>query len=464
MTKAVICDLIGHSIDATWSDEAGMDQGTIIEGKYELVRPIGMGGMGVVWEVRHIRSGQRLALKTIHKQYRNNKGAIHRFTREAKAAMDAHRSPHVIDIIEVSSLDDGRPYMILELLEGENLLEVLKREIVLAPDRSAGLIVQACEAVAEVHGQGIIHRDLKPGNLFVTKSSKGQEWIKLLDFGIAKFREKPDDTSQSLTEAGSALGTIRYMAPEQIADAKSVDHRSDVYSLGAILYRMLTGNAARDGKNIGQLIQNMTNHFPPSPCEIQPDLDPALSQVVMRCIDIDPNNRFTSVMDFAAALEPFCQSTIGDDDTLPNANALATTIPDYTPNPLGLHPLTASPTYLTDSLEETLENETTQRSHLKRPVHKKKKPFIQTLNLFKVPGTSTFEIKEPTPQKSRHVPITTKTIVGSSTTSTQSSDESTIIITRSPRRIPWYLRNSTLLVFLFLLSLISAALTIILFR
>jgi serine/threonine-protein kinase len=279
--------------------------GEVIDGKYELVRLIGQGGMGSVWEGRHIQIGRRAAMKFLHPQVAHNAEVASRFLREAQAAA-AIGSDHIVDINDVGQLKNGVPFLVMEYLDGEDLASVLKREGRLEPARAVELILQLCEALQPAHAQGIVHRDLKPGNLFLTRLGKQEGWLKVLDFGIAKVRGSvTEQSSEHLTRTGATMGTPYYMAPEQFMGARDVDPRADVYSAGVILYQMLTGTTPYSGSTYEELIINVAAGGATPPRSLQPDLDEGLSQAVLCAMSREAAKRFPSMNELAEALRPF---------------------------------------------------------------------------------------------------------------------------------------------------------------
>ncbi|MCK6593205.1 MAG: serine/threonine protein kinase, partial [Polyangiaceae bacterium] len=220
--------------------------GTILAGKYEVVGVLGKGGMGVVIEARHLRLNQNVALKLLLPSVRTMGDTVVRFEREARAAARL-QSPHVVRILDVDALADGRPFMVMERLRGHELEAEMKARGPLPVDEAVGYILQACAAMAVAHRMGIVHRDLKPSNFFLTdvdehgtsSSAKPKtKMLKVFDFGISKLA---GDVATSVTATTSAFGTPLYMSPEQVRSVKHVDARTDIWSLGVILYEMLAG-------------------------------------------------------------------------------------------------------------------------------------------------------------------------------------------------------------------------------
>jgi serine/threonine protein kinase len=282
-----------------------MNVGEVLDGKYELVRCIGGGGMGAVWEGRQIRTDQRVAIKALHEHLMAETDLVTRFLREAKAALESRYSGHIIQLLDVANPPDCPPYLVMEFLEGEDLAQILKKDGPLEITRAVELIIQSCHAVAEVHRQGIIHRDIKPDNLFAVRLPNGSEWIKLLDFGVAKFRVPPDSDERQLTAVGSAVGTPHYMAPEQILSISTLDHRADIYSMGVVAYELLTGQRPYRTGNIAELVTIIARGQPTPPSELRPEVSRDLERVIRRAMALDKENRFESMFELAEELDPF---------------------------------------------------------------------------------------------------------------------------------------------------------------
>ena len=278
-----------------------MKVGDVIDGKYEILGLIGQGGMGAVYEARHTLIKRRYALKILHAQYAENENIAQRFILEAQAAA-AIGSEHIIESTDAGKTDDGCPYLVMELLEGEDLAAVLAREGPLAPARAAALLAQACDALAAAHRAGIVHRDLKPGNLFIARRPDGEEWVKVLDFGIAKFKDL------SLTPTQLVLGTLFYMSPEQAEVAKQVDARADIYSMGVILYETLTGHLPFDAGELRQVLAQVLMGNSIAPTKHRPDLPAELEKIVLRAMAREREDRYQSMEELGAALRPFAEA------------------------------------------------------------------------------------------------------------------------------------------------------------
>ncbi|HEY3594242.1 MAG TPA: serine/threonine-protein kinase, partial [Polyangiaceae bacterium] len=228
--------------------------GTIIEGKYEVERLLGVGGMGVVVAARHVQLGQRVAIKFMRGIAAEDANAVGRFLREARSAVSLS-SEHVAKVVDVGTLPDGAPFIVMEYLSGVDLGELVRQYGPMSVPDAVNAILQVCEAIAEAHSLGIIHRDLKPANLFVTRRVDGSPLVKVLDFGISKRSDFDAALGRStLTPSGYLMGSPAYMSPEQVRNPKAVDARTDVWALGVILYEVITGTAPFAGETVGETL------------------------------------------------------------------------------------------------------------------------------------------------------------------------------------------------------------------
>src|SRR3954462_14757960 len=222
--------------------------GQVVSSKYKLLRLLGDGGMGSVYEAEHLRLGTHVAIKVLHSDLARRSGLIDRFLQEARVSAQI-RSPHVVQVTDVESTPDGVAYLVMELLQGEPLSNLEKRERTLAVPTACEYTLQILQALEAAHSLGVVHRDLKPDNVFVTFDGT-KPVIKLIDFGIAKLKRAEGATGaghKNLTVAGMMMGTPEYMAPEQAYSATDVDARADLYSVGVILYEMLSGQTPAQG-------------------------------------------------------------------------------------------------------------------------------------------------------------------------------------------------------------------------
>jgi eukaryotic-like serine/threonine-protein kinase len=274
--------------------------GDVIRDKYEVTRILGKGGMGIVLEARHRELGVHVAIKFPRPGLREEPEAVARFKQEARAGMSI-KNVHVAQVYDVDTVD-GSPFIVMEHLTGRDLAAILEERGPLAIEETADLLVQACEGVSEAHALGIVHRDLKPSNLFVTEKRDGTPLVKVLDFGISKWTESADP---SATASSATMGTPLYMSPEQLLSTKSVDRRSDVWSLGVILYEMLTDGPPFHGATSGALQVAILQGTYRKPSEDRPDIPPGLEQLLLETLVKDPASRLPSVEAFAARLAPF---------------------------------------------------------------------------------------------------------------------------------------------------------------
>jgi eukaryotic-like serine/threonine-protein kinase len=277
--------------------------GDIVAGKYEVERFLGSGGMGVVVSAKHVRLGERVAIKFLLSHAMKNAEVVKRFLQEGRAAVRI-KSEHVGRVIDSDTLPDGTPYIIMEFLEGSDLSTLLKAKGAVPIDVAVEYILQACEAIAEAHSLGIIHRDLKPANLFVTRRADGSPVVKVIDFGISKVADPTTGTDVELTKTDVMMGSPVYMAPEQMISARDVDVRADVWSLGVILFYLLVGTQPFKGASVTQLYAAIIQGAPqlrPS----RPEIPPELERAVMKCLQAVPKERFANIAELAAAIADF---------------------------------------------------------------------------------------------------------------------------------------------------------------
>jgi predicted Ser/Thr protein kinase len=280
---------------------ASFDVGEVILGKYEVTRVLGRGGMGVVLAAHNRELDEPVAIKLLQPTIRHDDASIDRFKREARTAARI-KDPHVVRVYDFGATDDGTPYILMEYLDGHDLAAEIRQRERLPVARAVDLVLQACEAVADAHSHGVVHRDLKPANLFLTTGSDGKDFVKVLDFGVAKSSAT---AGASVTASHAIVGTPLYASPEQLAGSESVDERSDVWSLGVILYEMLTGEPPFPGETVAVVSKAaLGGMFPKLSVKLADapeELDRAIAQTLERNLD----KRLESVRAFAAAIAPF---------------------------------------------------------------------------------------------------------------------------------------------------------------
>ncbi|MDB4939089.1 MAG: Serine/threonine-protein kinase pkn3 [Labilithrix sp.] len=284
-----------------------LSAGQIVADKYRIDGIMGTGGMGVVVAATHVELDQRVAIKFLREV---SPEALARFQREARLLVRL-KSPHVARVFDVGALDDDTPYIVMEHLEGNDLATVVSTRKKLPVEETVDYVLQACEALAEAHGLGMVHRDLKPANLFLARGPGGTTTVKVLDFGVSKIL---DDRSQGasdrarggdLTNEGVALGSPGYMSPEQMTSARDVDERSDIFSLGALLYRMVAGQTPYKGSSVVSILASMATEKLTPVRRLSPDVPEAFGAIVERCLAQDKALRYPTVAHLAHALVPY---------------------------------------------------------------------------------------------------------------------------------------------------------------
>jgi serine/threonine protein kinase len=285
-----------------------LQPGMIIRSKYEILDQIGIGGMGIVYRGRHLTFNEMCAIKVVNEGVAGDANFLQRFQTEAVVTRKL-RHPNAVRVDDFDYTDDGRPFIVMELVEGKSIGEILLEQGPFAVPRALRIVTQAAQALGVAHQLGVVHRDIKPGNILLTKDEQGQEMAKVLDFGIAKLREAAgeDGKSSGMTMTGMLVGTPLYMSPEQFMGKKGgeIDGRTDIYSLGVVLYQMVTGQAPFDGDTLYSLMmQHMEGNVKP-PHERVPELHlpEALSQVILKAIDKSRDQRFQTAEEFIAAMD-----------------------------------------------------------------------------------------------------------------------------------------------------------------
>jgi eukaryotic-like serine/threonine-protein kinase len=282
--------------------------GDRVAGKYEVERVLAGGGMGIVVGGGHVELDERVAIKFLREDSIGDPEAVARFEREGRTAIKI-KSEHAMKVIDVGSLENGTPYIVMEHLEGEDLASWLRTRGALRLSTAVEFMLQICDAMSEAHALGFVHRDLKPSNLFVTRRANGRMAIKVLDFGISKLT-----TDTSLTRRNVAIGSPCYMSPEQITCAVEIDRRADIWALGVTMFEMLTGTVPFDGDTTPQLCNKVLQDPAPLVRDLRPNVPEGLERIIARCLEKQREKRFENVSDLAAALAPFA-SPPGFDST-----------------------------------------------------------------------------------------------------------------------------------------------------
>lgn len=278
-----------------------VEVGQTISGKYKLLRLLGDGGMGSVYEAEHMGLGTRVAIKVLHSDLARRAGIAERFLQEARVSAQI-RSPHVVQVTDVDRTPEGVAYLVMELLQGEPLSSVVKREHKLSVPTACQYTAQILQALEAAHALGVIHRDLKPDNVFVTFQG-GKPVIKLIDFGIAKLKTAQAGQTKNLTVAGMLMGTPEYMAPEQAYSADKVDVRADLYAVGVMLYEMLSGKAPAEADDPRVLILKVERGEVTPLVQAAPGIEPSLAGFVHRAMAPRPELRFSNATEMRIALE-----------------------------------------------------------------------------------------------------------------------------------------------------------------
>ncbi len=289
--------------DATFAD-LNVDPliGRVFDGKYRLDQRLGGGGMGTVYRATHMLIDRPVAVKVLNQRFIGDETAQQRFRREARASGRVQH-PNAVTVNDFGATDDGWLYIVMELLEGQTLRDLLAREAPLDPARAVSFTLQACGAVSAAHDAGLIHRDLKPANIFIEQRPNLAAVVKVLDFGIAKFAiQEHDDDYETLTQVGAIIGTPRYMSPEQCTGAAPLTPASDVYSLGILLYEMLTGSVPFSADTPLAVALKQVSEPPRPPSEIVPSTPPELERVVLHALAKDPRARPASADEFRREL------------------------------------------------------------------------------------------------------------------------------------------------------------------
>lgn len=280
--------------------------GDVVAGKYRVERVLGQGAMGIVVAARHEELGQKVAIKLLHPDVSASDDGRERFLREARAAAKLE-SDHVARVFDVGTFGEKNAYMVMEHLEGSDLEKYLDSHGALPIDEAVDYVLEALEALAHAHAHNMVHRDIKPSNLFLVERVDGTKRVKILDFGISKTEAGlgvSSPGSSTLTSPHAVLGSPAYMAPEQIRSSKHVDQRADIWSVGVMLYELVTGKSPFIGESVGDTLARVLASRPEPMTNLRPNLPRALINAVDRCLETDESRRFQNVSELAEALAP----------------------------------------------------------------------------------------------------------------------------------------------------------------
>jgi serine/threonine-protein kinase len=273
--------------------------GQIYADKYRIVRLLGEGAMGAVYEAENTRIRRRVAIKILHPQIAQKADTLRRFEREAQAA-GRIGSQHIVEVLDLGELADGSRFMVLEYLEGTTLDQRIRSRGRLTPEEATPIVCQLLEGLGAAHKAEIIHRDLKPANIYLCPKPGGVDFVKILDFGVSKFNVLNDE--MSMTSTGAVLGTPYYMSPEQAKGSRAVDPRSDLYAVGVILYECITGQVPFSAETFNELIFRIVLESPPPVESFVPSLDPAFTAIIHKAMAREAGERFQTADEFRSIL------------------------------------------------------------------------------------------------------------------------------------------------------------------
>ncbi len=321
------------------AEDVGLVPGTILLGRYRVLRELGVGGMSQVVCAEHVSLGTKVAMKFLLPELATLPDAPQRFVREAKAAT-RFKSDHVAQVLDEGVLPDGTPYMVMEYLEGKDLGRYLREGKRFDVTEAIDLVVQTADALARAHAAGVIHRDVKPSNLFLTSRPDGTPLLKVLDFGISKVVEEAAKENLELTKTTVVMGSALYMSLEQMRSTKTVDHRTDIYALGVSLYELLTGTHPFTAESFSELCVKVSLD-PPAPLrDHRPDVPEELAEVIAVAYARSAPERYQTVGRFAAALLPFASPKTAERiaviQSFERGSYPDGKIPERQPTPLGL--------------------------------------------------------------------------------------------------------------------------------
>ena len=274
--------------------------GQVIDGKYRVMRHVGVGGIAEVYEAAHEQIGQRFALKVLRREFAEMTDVAERMMTEARAA-SAVGHPGIVQVFDIGKLESGEPYIVMELLQGDDLMDILRRRKRLSLDQAVGICLHLLDALGAAHRAGVLHRDLKPENVVLVRGPGGEPWAKIIDFGIARM-DSPGEGATRHTAQGTMVGTPYYVSPEQARCVANIDGRSDLYAVGVMLFEMVTGKLPFEGTTAVEIVTKVLSERFPKPRSILPDLPRSIEDIILRATLRDRDARYQTADEFSKAL------------------------------------------------------------------------------------------------------------------------------------------------------------------
>ncbi len=300
-TGTTVCQASGETISPGYQWV-----GRTIAEKYEILSLLGEGGMGAVYMAKHTAVGKRFAIKLLHEQFAHHAEMVERFMREARAAGEVGHD-NIIEVYDIGRDPSGAVYMVMEVLKGASLEDVIHANPI-PPPLATYILLQVLSALEAAHARGIVHRDMKPDNVFLTTIAGQPNFVKVLDFGIAKIKDA--EGGHGLTQTGTMMGTPYYMSPEQARGAKDIDHRTDLYACGVMFYQMLTGKFPFEAPNIPALLVKITSEEPVPVRQINPQIPPELAMAIEKAMAKEVDERFQTAGEFATSIRAFAAQDV----------------------------------------------------------------------------------------------------------------------------------------------------------
>lgn len=347
-----VCPRDATELQEIVEEEADLLVGTTVGDTFSIVRAIGEGGMARVYEARHVRlPNRRFAVKVLHPMYAQQPMVVARFQREAEASSGISH-PNVVDVFDIGVTPDGRPYLVSEFLEGKDFATLLDEQGKIEPAAAVHVVRQVCRALSAAHARGVVHRDVKPENVFLVGNPEAPI-VKVLDFGISKV---DGAGGSNLTHTGMIMGTPGYMPPEQARGGK-IDLRADIYGVGAMLYRAVTGKLPFDSEDASEALSMVLTEEPPRPRSIEASIPEALELVIQRAMAKDPEGRYASMAELDEQLAPF----------EPEATRSLSLLPPPSPGASGKAKTTIAATKRSPSISIADVDRATREAKLARP-------------------------------------------------------------------------------------------------